>query len=271
MRSFPLRAAGLAATLCLAPIVASPALAFSQITGPDGEATTRQGGIVSAPLPPVPGSQAAPQGAPGGTPGEAPGTAGSGAGPTPPTGEAAPTAGGPAEVEAAEDDPALQSAPPSDVPPAEIFYGEDTLPAPVRDVRRKLMEVARDGEIERLRALMEPGPEGTVVTTSQDGEDPIEVLKNASGDGNGVEILAILLETLEAGYVHLDPGGENDIFVWPYFTQVNLETLTKPQLVELFELVTAGDYERMVGNGSYDFYRVGISPDGRFEFFIAGD
>ena len=56
-----------------------------------------------------------------------------------------------------------------------------------------------------------------------------------------------------------------------FLLPVNLEKLTKPQLVELFELVTAGDYQRMLGNGSYDFYRVGISPEGRFEFFVAGD
>ena len=38
-----------------------------------------------------------------------------------------------------------------------------------------------------------------------------------------------------------------------------------------FELVTAGDYQRMLENGAYDFYRVGISPEGRLEFFLMAD
>ncbi len=287
MRPRFFRALRLTGALAVAVGVSSPAFAFSQITDQDGAAATRQGGIVSAPLPPVHNAEPAPSATPSAAPAP-PATA------TPPVGGPAAAQPAPAtEPAQAPVDPAAQTQTPppapattapgadpdasvgapraSDVPPAEIYYGEDKLPAPVRDLRRKLLEVAKTGEIDKLRPLLETGPEGTAVSTSDDGQDPIEILKNASGDGQGVELLAILLETLDAGYVHLDPGGENELFMWPYFTQVNLEKLTKPQLVELFELVTAGDYERMVGNGSYDFYRVGISPEGRFEFFIAGD
>ncbi len=286
MRPPSFRVFGLMGALAMAVGVSSSALAFSQITDQDGAAATRQGGIVSVPLPPVPGTEPALPAAPPATPpGEAPPAAAQPAPNSPPATERPPEAAPPAPAQAAPTAPAsgpdagkvadpdkAASAPPvSDVPPAEILYGEDKLPAPVRDLRRKLIEAAKTGEIEKLRPLLETGSEATAVSTSDDGQDPIEILKNASGDGQGVELLAILLETLQAGYVRLDPGGENELYMWPYFTQVNLEKLTKPQLVELFELVTAGDYERMVGNGSYDFYRVGISPEGRFEFFIAGD
>ncbi|WP_062115963.1 hypothetical protein [Aureimonas sp. AU40] len=288
-RSF--RALRLTGALAMAVGVSSPASAFSQITDQDGASANRQGGIVSVPLPPVPDAAqpsppagesapaaAPPAGVPGATapaasappaanaaPVVEPATQAPPALPAPqPAAPATPPAGG-------DPDSGISQPRAADVPPAEIFYGDEKLPAPVRDLRRKLIEVAKTGEIEKLKPLLETGPEGTAVSTSDDGQDPIEILKNASGDGKGVELLAILLETLQAGYVHLDPGGENELYMWPYFTQVNLEKLTKPQLVELFELVTAGDYERMVGNGSYDFYRVGLSPEGRFEFFIAGD
>ncbi|WP_427022947.1 hypothetical protein ACP4J4_09775 [Aureimonas ureilytica] len=301
MRPRSFRAFRLTGALAMAVGVSSPALAFSQITDEDGAAATRQGGIVSVPLPPIQGAtppadappaqgaqpgQAAPVAAPTGAsqaPAEAPAApaAGSSTPSAPPSAPSAPATQltpdpakpGEAVPQAPQGDPDATTGAPqaSDVPPAEILYGEDKLPAPVRDLRRKLLEVAKSGDIEKLRPLLETGSEATAVSTSDDGQDPIEILKNASGDGQGVEILAILLETLDAGYVHLDRGGENELFMWPYFTQVNLEKLTKPQLVELFELVTAGDYERMLGNGSYDFYRVGISPEGRFEFFIAGD
>jgi hypothetical protein len=47
--------------------------------------------------------------------------------------------------------------------------------------------------------------------------------------------------------------------------------LTPPQLVELFTLLTASDYDEMRSYGSYTFFRVGISPTGRWLFFLAGD
>ena len=35
--------------------------------------------------------------------------------------------------------------------------------------------------------------------------------------------------------------------------------------------MTAGDYEDMKNYGAYIFYRVGITPAGKWAFFVAGD
>ncbi|MEC9244290.1 MAG: hypothetical protein VYB05_05930, partial [Pseudomonadota bacterium] len=101
--------------------------------------------------------------------------------------------------------------------------------------------------------------------------DPLDFLIELSGDEGGQEILAILLEVLQAGYVHLDAGTPQEMYVWPYFFAIPLESLDKKQRVELFTLVTAGDYEDMKSFGAYIFYRVGITPDGHWAFFVAGD
>ena len=50
-----------------------------------------------------------------------------------------------------------------------------------------------------------------------------------------------------------------------------LAWLTAPQRVELFKIVKAGDFDDMKTYGTYIFYRVGITPDGRWSFFVAGD
>ena len=155
--------------------------------------------------------------------------------------------------------------------PSQIAYGDEGLPGPVRDLRTKLMEIARTGDIEKLRPYLQGGEDATVLSFGDAPEDPIAFLKDASGDGQGVEMLAILLEVLQAGHAHVEPGDADEIYVWPYFTQVQIDTLTKPQMVQLFELVTAGDYEAMKAFGAYNFFRVGISPDGKLEFFVAGD
>ncbi len=76
---------------------------------------------------------------------------------------------------------------------------------------------------------------------------------------------------LESGFVNVEPGTPDELYVWPYFAQYPLDALTPSQLVELFTLLTAADYEDMRSYGGYTFFRVGIAPDGRWLFFLAGD
>jgi hypothetical protein len=151
-----------------------------------------------------------------------------------------------------------------------ILRSENALPEPVRETRRKLLEAARSGEMERLRALMEEQPEPPSVSFGDPG-DPIEYLKQLSSDANGREILAILQEVLESGFVRVAPGTPEELYVWPYFAQYPLEALTPAQLVELFTIITSADLEDMKSYGGYTFFRVGIAPDGRWLFFVAGD
>jgi hypothetical protein len=151
-----------------------------------------------------------------------------------------------------------------------ILRSEADMPLPVLATRQKLIDAAKSGDLERLRALMAEQPEPPAVSLGDPG-DPIEYLKALSADADGREILAILLEVLETGFSHVGEGSDEELYVWPYFAEYPLEALTPPQLVELFTLLTAADYEDMKSYGSYTFFRVGISPDGRWRFFLAGD
>ncbi len=153
----------------------------------------------------------------------------------------------------------------------EILYDLDKLPEPARRMRSLIMEACRSGDIEKLRALIGSGAGATQLSFGELNGDPIDFLLQVSGDSQGHEILAILLEVLEAGFVHLDAGTEREVYVWPYFFAVPLEELTAQQRVELFKLVTAGDYEGMKTFGAYIFYRAAITPDGRWMYFVAGD
>lgn len=161
--------------------------------------------------------------------------------------------------------------PDADVPVPEVQYDVEALPEPVRRIRDLIMEACLSGEIERLRPLITTGQEGTQLSFGGNPDDPIQFLKGLSGDDEGQEILAILYEVLDAGYVHTDVGQPGEMYVWPYFFAVPLAELNPRQRVELFKLVTAGDYEDMKNFGAYIFYRVGISPEGQWVFFVAGD
>lgn len=151
-----------------------------------------------------------------------------------------------------------------------IGRSPDQLPEPVRKTWQALVDAARSGDINALRPLIAAQPEPPTFTFG-DVADPIEHLKSLSGDPEGRETLAILLEILEIGFAHVEVGTENEMYLWPYFADVPLERLTPQQMVELFTILTAGDYQDMLSYGAYIFFRVGISPDGTWNFFVAGD
>jgi hypothetical protein len=158
-----------------------------------------------------------------------------------------------------------------DGPLPEVIRNLDRLPEPVRRMHRLILEATSSGDIEKLRPLIGTGDGATQLSFGGVDGDPIDFLRELSGDPDGQEILAILEEVLTAGFVHLDPGAAHELYVWPYFFAIPLDRLTAPQRVELFKIVTAGDYEDMKTFGSYIFYRVGIDPVGHWAFFVAGD
>ncbi|MBP1860700.1 hypothetical protein [Rhizobium herbae] len=166
----------------------------------------------------------------------------------------------------AKDDSAEDQAPDA---PVEVLSDVSKIPEPVARMRELIVEAAASGDIERLRPLLGKGPTQTQVSET-DG-DPVETLKGLSGDPQGIEILAILLDVLSAGFVLTEKGTPDEMYVWPYFTEKRLSSLTPPEKVDLFRLVTAGDFAQMEEAGNYNFYRVGITPDGQWKFFVAGD
>lgn len=153
----------------------------------------------------------------------------------------------------------------------EVSHDLQALPFPTRRMHELILEATQSGDIEKLRPLIGTGESATQVSLGTIEEDPVDFLKSLSGDPEGHEILAILQEILEAGYVHLDKGTSHELYVWPYFFGVSLEKLDAGQMVDLFRIVTYGDYADFKDFGGYIFYRVGITPTGRWAFFVAGD
>jgi hypothetical protein len=153
----------------------------------------------------------------------------------------------------------------------EIVYDLSKLPEPVRQMHDALVAACKSGDVEKLRPLLSKGTDPTQLTTGDMEGDPIKFLHDQAGDEGGQEILAIMEEILDAGYVHLDAGKPSEVYVWPYFFALPLDKLTAPQRVELFRIITAGDYEDMKTVGAYIFYRLGITPQGKWAFFVAGD
>jgi hypothetical protein len=154
--------------------------------------------------------------------------------------------------------------------PAEIIRDLARLPDQVRRMRERILEAAKSGDPHKLVTVMQSNEVMPVFSFGGD-KDPLAFWKTNYPDSEGIEALAILVDLLESPLVHLDRGTPQEMYVWPYFYGIALESLTPEQKVELFRLITGADWKEMQEFGAYVFYRVGISPDGVWHFFVAGD
>ncbi|WP_208996691.1 hypothetical protein [Stappia sp. 28M-7] len=152
----------------------------------------------------------------------------------------------------------------------EVKYGDADLPKAVARMRSQLLEAAHAGDLDRFRMVLEGNEMMPTLSFGETG-DPIEFIKSSSGDGEGLEVMAILTELLETGYVHVDQGTAQEMYIWPYFSRIPLARLTNEQKVEMYRVVTSGDLADMEATGAWTFYRVGIGPDGTLHYFVAGD
>jgi hypothetical protein len=152
----------------------------------------------------------------------------------------------------------------------EIITNPARLPPAVARTRERILAAARSGELLKLFAVMKEAPTLPVFSFSEDN-DPVTFWKANYPDSEGVEALSILINVLETAFVHVDVGTPQEIFLWPYFARIPLKSLTPQQRVELFRIITGADYKDMVEFGVYSFYRLGIAPDGSWQFFVAGD
>jgi hypothetical protein len=141
------------------------------------------------------------------------------------------------------------------------------LPPAVARSRDRILAAARSGNLQALAAIVQA--DETTFSWS-DERDPAVFWRTNYPDSEGLEALSILTTILEAPFVHVDRGTPQEVYLWPYFARVPLKTLSRDQKVALFKIVTGGDYKDMLALGSYAFFRIGISPDGTWQFFVTG-
>ncbi len=158
--------------------------------------------------------------------------------------------------------PAASSAAP------EIIGDLARLPPAVAQTRDRMLAAARSGNVHSLAAVALMNE--TVFSFSGE-KDPVAYWRANYPDSEGVEVLAILITILETRFVHVDQGTPQEVYLWPYFARIPLKELSPERKVELFRIVTGGDYNEMLGGGAYGFFRVGIAPDGSWQFFVTGD
>jgi hypothetical protein len=158
-------------------------------------------------------------------------------------------------------------APATQVGVPEIISDPSRLPPDVARARERILTAARSGDLQALAKLIRA--DETLFSRSED-KDPAAYWKENYPDSDGLEALSILITVLESPFVHVDPRSSQELYLWPYFARIPLNTLTPAQRTELFRIITGGDYKDMLARGTYTFFQIGIAPDGKWQFFVSG-
>jgi hypothetical protein len=137
-----------------------------------------------------------------------------------------------------------------------------------------IVEAARGGRIEDLRTAVDWNEMRPDLAADRVVADPVAYWKSISADGEGREILAVLLNLLEATTPAVLPTGKdienNRVFVWPGFADRPLAQLTPAELVELHRLVPPGEAMAMRAAGRYTGWRLSIGADGTWHSLRKG-
>lgn len=151
----------------------------------------------------------------------------------------------------------------------EVGYGIDGLPEPVQEMLLAIGEAIRSGDMQALKIAIEMNEMPPIIGDSM-SDDQIGFLKSLSADGEGAETLAKLSLILDVGYAHVDPGGKEESYVWPYLAAIDFKALTPPDRVKLHRMAPGAAAVEMEKTGAYSGWRLGISPTGVWHFLETG-
>ena len=143
------------------------------------------------------------------------------------------------------------------------------LPQPVLEMRDAIITAVQTANIDDLRTALEWNELSPDLGLDQD-TDPIEHWKSSSHNGHGYETLAILANLLAGPPARLPIGRDfenNDVFVWPFLSELEPKDLTPAQHVLLFRILPKDQAESFLKTGTWPWYRLAIGADGTWHAF----
>jgi len=147
------------------------------------------------------------------------------------------------------------------------------LPVPVEEMRQALLAAAQTGDIEDLRVPLEWNELTPDIGAATSEEDAIAHWRRISGDGEGLELLAVLADILPMQPAELPFGADienNIIYVWPYLAEAELDKLDHREMVDLLRLVGPAEAKKMQAEKKWTWWRLTIGADGTWHSFKRG-
>jgi hypothetical protein len=143
------------------------------------------------------------------------------------------------------------------------------LPDAVQKKRAALLKGAATGDIGKLKSIFD---KDKPTVSFGEPEDPIKYLKEQSKDGEGRELLAILMNLLSAPYAAADDGNGGVYYQWPYLSLMDdLTKLTAEQQVDAMRILGYDGMKNEQELGNWLWWRLSIGEKGDLQAFVAGD
>lgn len=144
-----------------------------------------------------------------------------------------------------------------------ILPSQEGLPAIVEAKRQAIYQAAKEKDYDKLALQAE-----TIFSYSFGGSEEggfIANLKNKNDNQNG-EMFDIITTLLELPY-----GEQGDYYVWPSVFTKESKDWMEADIAQMKVLLTDEEIEGYRQFGGYAYYRIGITEDGKWVYFIAGD
>ena len=149
----------------------------------------------------------------------------------------------------------------------EIHFDLEKLPKKTRETLNRIKAAAQSGDIEELRSAMEwnelPPEFG-----GDEKINPIDHWKKISADGSARDIMAIMLDIFDRGYVIRQDESGVKTYIWPYLAEKSLKKLSPPEQVDLHRLAEPDQAKSMQISGIYAGYWAVIGEDGTWHSFV---
>jgi hypothetical protein len=145
------------------------------------------------------------------------------------------------------------------------------LPDQVSDIRQAIIDAAAACDFVTLVGLA-----GEDLTTSFGGGGP-EAFEAWEAEGEGkMGVLLRLLATDHAVQTFegdaAEALGSSILYVWPAaFARDSWEEITDKEMADLLTIYTQEELDQIAAFGSYAGWRIGITAEGDWVFFVAGD
>ena len=143
---------------------------------------------------------------------------------------------------------------------------QDGLPDPVADIRAAIARIAVTCDFETLAEL---ASDRGFTYSFGGGSDPARFF--ADQELRGTPLMRYLVQTLNASFdVVEDPDGP-DLYLWPSAAAVEWSETTEQQRAEVAAIYGDEALETHAEFGGFVGWRVGITENGEWQLFVAGD
>ncbi|MGD9659475.1 MAG: hypothetical protein AB7U61_17850 [Methylocystis sp.] len=147
------------------------------------------------------------------------------------------------------------------------------LPAPVAQIRDKILAACETGEAEALRVPIDWNETRPLFARSgafKAGTDPIEILKALSFDRKGHETISLIRAIFAEPYVKI-MRGPTTLYEWPAFARHPGPPANDHDALARWRCVRFADLARSNVEGKPRPTRIGIAADGVWHYFWSED